>query len=176
MVCGSIIECVIVPTKPPPYPSETTDPLAIVSACASASKQQPRCVWGRRVAQRDEAPISVDPMSFRGRPSLSGTPGRSSLEPSSDSLDLAKLRADLVAARDLTCFQVQQQQREGCVCNKFRVLNTAPTVALWGGVNRTEGGCVCACVCATHVGFANVAGVCVSCVFAIPPQLLNHNG
>ncbi|CAM9583409.1 unnamed protein product, partial [Ectocarpus sp. 12 AP-2014] len=46
-------------------------------------------------------------MSFRGRPSLSGTPGRSSLEPSSDSLDLAKLRADLVAARELTCFQAR---------------------------------------------------------------------
>lgn len=46
------------------------------------------------------------PMSFRGRPSLSGTPGRSSLEPSQDALDLAKLRADLVSAKGLPCFQV----------------------------------------------------------------------
>lgn len=48
-------------------------------------------------------------MSFRGRPSLSGTPGRSSLEPSPDALDLSKLRADLVSARGLPCFQVCAQ-------------------------------------------------------------------
>ncbi|CAM9770550.1 unnamed protein product [Scytosiphon promiscuus] len=48
-------------------------------------------------------------MSFRGRPSLSGTPGRSSLEPSPRTLDLAKLRADLLLARDLPCFQTRPE-------------------------------------------------------------------
>ncbi|CAM9289461.1 unnamed protein product, partial [Ectocarpus sp. 6 AP-2014] len=72
--------------------------------------RQPRCccVWRAGESHSETtAPISFHAMSFRGRPSLSGTPGRSSLEPSSDSLDLAKLRADLVAARELTCFQAR---------------------------------------------------------------------
>ena len=45
-------------------------------------------------------------MSLRGRPSLSGTPGRSSLQPSSPKVDLAQLRLLLLSARDLPCFQV----------------------------------------------------------------------
>lgn len=46
-------------------------------------------------------------MSLRGRPSLSGTPGRSSLQPSEPRVDLAQLRLLLLSARDLPCFQVR---------------------------------------------------------------------
>lgn len=154
-------------TKAPAYsypdcgaPCHCCQLLLLCSAvvCARADKQTARqpsccCVWSRREAHsKKKLPISFDAMSFRGRPSLSGAPRRSSLEPSSDSLDLANLRADLVAARELTCFQVTaaaERERERVWLQQVSFLNTSPTVALWGWSqpDREE---ECVCVCATQ--------------------------